>query len=502
MLKRRGIMDNNEILNPFEGQKVGELIWPFYRFKAVIPNQLGGDIFVWLYLSLVIFVNETKNLSKTNYSEDVKIDAEKLIVEKFSNIIDNQTLERIISNAEKDFVVDGRIKEDTFSFLDTYENLFADNCETRMVYQDSITGEVLPFFGDTGNIEDYRIRNESDEEKKLPRCKVKDPSSRSIKKAYEQYIKLKKFNIVSIDAEVELEDEFYDEDEQTFLDNFLEENAFVEQKEEKKSLKNMDVIPVQDTKVEINVLVPIFIKDNELVIRSPFGKITDGWFSKCLLKGRNISEEMNNKLKTLEQSYCIEERKIQSFIESHRKDFASTLKHCQTIYRLIDSLDDDKMRKNVVELDARFNEGNIICYLYMGKILEGVVNKIQYVGKTSAIEREQTDFMSFCRQIDNKCQFCSVKYEFLKSKNIFDDWKKKYSRRDGKEYMSFKADITDIIMRTSLINSTNIYNSFIDDLFHLYSLRNAVSHDDDNVVVNEETLNKLTKALRVLFELI
>ena len=64
---------------------------------------------------------------------------------------------------------------------------------------------------------------------------------------------------------------------------------------------------------------------------------------------------MNNKLKTLEQSYCIEERKIQSFIESHRKDFASTLKHCQTIYRLIDSLDDDKMRKNVVELDARFN---------------------------------------------------------------------------------------------------------------------------------------------------
>ena len=110
--------------------------------------------------------------------------------------------------------------------------------------------------------------------------------------------------------------------------------------------------------------------------------------------------------------------------------------------------------------------------------------------------------MSFCRQIDNKCQFCSVKYEFLKSKNIFDDWKKKYSRRDGKEYMSFKADITDIIMRTSLINSTNIYNSFIDDLFHLYSLRNAVSHDDDNVVVNEETLNKLTKALRVLFELI
>jgi len=494
-------MDNNEILNPLEGQRVGEFICPFYRFSAVIPNQIGGDIFVWLYLSLVVFVNETKNFSKENYNEDVKLEAQKLITDKFSNIIDYQTLEKIVSNAEKDFIIGGKIKEDTFSFLDTYENLFAENCETRMVYQDAVTGEILPFFGDTSNIEDYRIRTDADENKKFARCKVKDPSSRAIKKAYDQYMKLKKFNTVSTDAEVELEDEFYDEDEQTFLDNSVEE-VFVEEKEEKKSLKHMDVIPVQDTKVEINVLVPIYIKDNQLTVRSPFGKITDGWFAKCLLKGRNISEEMDKKLKAMEQAYCIEERKIQSYIESHRRDFASTLKYCQTIYRLIDSFGDDKMRKNVVELDARFSEGNIICYLYMGKLLDGVVNRIQYSGKTTAIERAQTDFISFCNQIDNKCQHTSVDYQFLKSKNIFDDWKKKYGRRDGKDYMSFKADLTDIIMRTNLINSSNMYDSFLDNLFNLYSLRNAVAHDDDNVVVNEEKLNKLTKALKVLFELV
>lgn len=57
----------------------------------------------------------------------------------------------------------------------------------------------------------------------------------------------------------------------------------------------MDVIPVQDTKVELNILVPVYIKNNELSVRSPFGKITDNWLAKCLLKGRNISEDMDQK---------------------------------------------------------------------------------------------------------------------------------------------------------------------------------------------------------------
>ena len=68
--------------------------------------------------------------------------------------------------------------------------------------------------------------------------------------------------------------------------------------------------------------------------------------------------------------------------------------------------------------------------------------------------------------------------------------------------MSFKADLTDIIMRTDLIKSPNMYDSFLDDVFNLYSLRNTVAHDDDNVVVNQDKLDKLTKAIRLLFELI
>ena len=43
---------NNEIFNQNEGREVEKIIWPFYRYSALIPEQIGGDLFVWLYLSL------------------------------------------------------------------------------------------------------------------------------------------------------------------------------------------------------------------------------------------------------------------------------------------------------------------------------------------------------------------------------------------------------------------------------------------------------------------
>ena len=168
---------------------------------------------------------------------------------------------------------------------------------------------------------------------------------------------------------------------------------------------------------------------------------------------------------------------------------------------MIDSLNDDQMRANVVKLDTFFSRGEILCYCYGGRILDGIIKKIRY-NKTDALERKSTDFSQFCCEIDNKCQKSTVKYFFLKSKNIFDDWKKKFLKRDGKEYVSFKADVADIIIRTNLISSPNMYDSFLDDLFNIYGMRNAFVHNDDNVTVSQDKLDRLTKAVRILFELI
>lgn len=500
---------NNEIFNQFEGQEVAKLIWPFYRYSALIPEQIGGDLFVWLYLSLVSFNNQGKGLPQDNYSEDVKQDVQKILNDQFSAVIDGQTLEKIVSNAEKDFVMEvmlqegfkaKKLKAETFSFIDTYENLFSDKLDVKYIYQDAITGEVLPFFGDTSWIEDAR----NTDKRITARASVKEPSKKAVKKAYDQYIKIKKHNGPDEVQEIELSDEYVDEDEQTYLDDNVEEVTFTETKKEEKSLNKYNVIFLKDKQALFNFEVPLVVEDNELIARSPFGKNTNQWMDKCLKKGRNISDELDSQVKEYENAFIVEERKIESYIEDHKKDFASSLKVFQTLYRMIDSLNDNRLREYVVKLDAGFVEQNELFYFHCGKFLERIIKKINY-NKSDTNARSWTDYDTFCREIDNKLQYKNIQYNFIKSQNIFNDWKKKYSRRDGKEFASFKADVVDIMLRTDLIDNPLMYPSFIDDLFNLYSLRSTVDHDDDNAInikIGQDKADKLLKTTKVLFELI
>lgn len=504
-------MNNNEIFNPYEGKYVESVIWPFYRYTALIPEQLGGDLFVWLYLSLVVFNNEGKALPKDNYSDDIKMDVQKILIEKFGNVIDGQTLEKIISNAERDFVAtiintDGGkklvLKEETFSFIDTYENLFSDKLDVKYVYQDAITGEVLPFFGDTSFIEDV-FNNEN----ALPvRSGIKEPSKKAVKKAYEQYIKIKKYNPDCSDIDVELVDEFYDEDEQTFIeDEEFGDFDVKESKTELQSLRRYNVIFLKDKNALFNLEVKVFVEDNELVIVSPFGNNTNLWINKCLNKGRNVSEALDLKLKEIEKTFLIEEKKINNYIEGHKNDFASSLYAFQTLYRIIDSLNDNRIRGYVVKLDQRFREQDEGFYGTCGKFLERMLKKIQYSNKSTAVQRQQTTYDMFCRELDNKFYLKNIKYDFLKNKGIYQDWQKKYTKRDGTEYRAFKADLTDILLRTNLIDSPLMYPSFVDDICNLYTMRNSNVHDDDsleNESIGYENVDNLTKITKVLFELI
>ena len=37
----------------------------------------------------------------------------------------------------------------------------------------------------------------------------------------------------------------------------------------------------------------MYLEDNKLVAKSPFGKSTNQWIDKCLKKGRNVSDELD-----------------------------------------------------------------------------------------------------------------------------------------------------------------------------------------------------------------
>ncbi len=495
-------MKHNEFLNPKEGKTVDNIVWPFYRYSALIPKQIGADLFVWLYLSLVILQNQQKGLQKDSYTEDVKKDVEIIILEKFASVIDKQTFEKIKANAERDFTVSTRLKEETFSFVDTYESLFSDKLDVKYIYQDAITGEVVPFFGDTSHIDDS---NHRDRAFKI-RTGIKEPPKAAVKRAYEHYMRLKKYSAENdaVEIQAEFEDPFFDEDAQTFIqENFEMFEEKIEIKEQK-SLKDYNVIFLKDSKVLYDVDIPVFVRGNELMFKSPFDRINDQWLNRCAVKAQNVSEEVAEQFENLRKQHLIIERNICEFKETAKSDYASTLKNCDVIYRMIDTLNDDELRKDVVYLEQSFNTKQIVAYYYVGRILDTLVrDHIEYTGRTMAIDRLATTYDRFCFELDAKCQYRNVRYDSLKRPGVFSNWQsRKDARFDGKKNTSFKADIADIVLKTDFINSEAMYPSFFSDLFKLYDDRSKADHADRDAKVDPSMIQNLEKALKVLFQLI
>lgn len=495
-------MEHNEILNPNEGKTVDNIVWPFYRYSALIPKQIGADLFVWLYLSLVILQNRQKGLSKDSYTDEVTKEVEIIILEKFSSVIDKQIFDEIKANAEKDFTVSTRLKEETFSFVDTYESLFSDKLDVKYIYRDAITGEVVPFFGDTSHIDDSNRR----ENAMKTRSGIKEPPKVAVKRAYEHYMRLKKYSSDSEEDEIQAEfDElFFDEDAQTFIDGDIEIFEEKSESKEQKSLKDYNVIFLKDSKVLFDVDVPVFVRGNELMLKSPFDRTTDQWFNRCAVKAQNISEDVAELFRLLKQHYIVAERSIGEFRETRKTDFASTLKYCDVIYRMIDTLNDDELRKDVVCLEQSFNAKQIVAYYYVGRILDTLVrDHIEYTGRTKEIDRLATTYDRFCLELDAKCQYGNIRYESLKRKGVFSNWQsRKNERADGKKNASFKADIADIVLKTDFIHSQAIYPSFFSDLFKLYDDRSKADHADRDAKVDPSMIQTLEKALKVLFQLI
>lgn len=488
-----------EILNPREGKQVGTVVWPFYRYSALIPKQIGADLFVWLYLSLIIQQNQMNGLAKDCYTEEIKRNVETLILGKFSSVIDRQTFEKIRANAERDFTVATHLKEETFSFVDTYENLFSDKLDVRYIYQDAITGEVVPFFGDSSHIEE----SDSYENSLKNRPGIPTPHKLFVRKAYEHYMRLKMFSAESEAEEIqEALDLFYDEDAQTFFDDEFDMFEEEEAKPEQKSLKNYNVIFLENSRVLLDLAVPVFVRGNELLFRSPFDRMTDQWFNRCVLKAKNVFEEAENLIKELSQKYLIPRHEISEYIEARRADFASNLQYCDVIYRLLEPLNDSQLMRDVISLEESWKTQNMVACYHLGRILDALVrDHIHCEPKTSEEERKETEYEEFCLELDARCQGENVDISPLKRKAVWRNWREKKVNAP-KQFVSFKADIADIVLRTNLLYSDVIYPSFFEDLFVLYDSRSKADHADRTAMLDPDMIKKLEKTLKVLNRLL
>lgn len=489
------------------------LVWPFYKYTVLIPEQIKGDLFVWLYLSLIVFKNQENKLAKDSYSDDVINSVKNILIAKFSSVIssgEDSNLQKIIQNAEEQYITEDengkRLKNITFSFIETYSELFSNNLQTKYIYQDAITGDVLPYFGPELSLDE----SEDSKEKLDLNSKVKRPSKSAIKNAYKNYNSLQKNNMLEEDDDPETETSevesfdtynslFYnpDDNEAAFfetLDNEFEETTkALDNKIKKIDTSNFNVVYLENTKVNVNYDVKVRIVDNILTAESPFGNRTNVWMSKCLNKAKNIHPVLEEKIREFEEQANIRKPKSnETKIKfAPRQDLADSLYACGPLYRLVSSLDNPDLLKIILKIDTHLkNENSEEFFPQIGKYLECLIEPFELSDKDT---RLQYTYSFYCNEVTQSCG--SINYTRLLKESIFKDWQK--------GWQAFKAEFADLLIFKNLSSASNIYYDFVEDVYMLYDMRNQYSHynSETKEPASQKQIDLLLKITKVIAEI-
>lgn len=500
-MRNKGKIKEN---NMQESRKyIGSFVWPFIRYDVLMPQQIRTDLFEWLYLSLVVQQNDERKLDARSYTKEVKDEVRRIIKQKFSSLLDDVTIDNIISKAEREFIVRDEVQRgcnsylsnETFGFLDTYEDLFSSQVSVQRVLQDGICGGIVPCFKDN----EY-LKEASSGEKLELKVRIKDkPTQDEIKKAYLTFNRLSPININNDDIE-ETED-FYDEDAEV---DFMPQTASFEEnlsEKDKNPTNNFSTHFLENTRCEYKLEVSVFTDGENLFIDTPFDPdLTLKWMNKRLAKARSVSEELDKYLQKLELEHNIAKHEsrvddTQTFI--YRKGVAEQLTKFGDVYRLVEHLpvQYDDLKKLLIEIDKEFTSKHISYYNSLGRYLECLMH--QFVDRTDIQGRQYFDYRQFYSEVLNICKQLGVNGRPFFKDDIFKHWQR------GWEH--FKADLVSLFLANSKMrNNSKLYFEFAEDAFDLYESRNNGSHYKQNVkyYYDEADVDKLFNVTRAFIELI
>ncbi|MDR0909037.1 MAG: hypothetical protein LBM77_04660 [Spirochaetaceae bacterium] len=468
--------------------------WPFYQYNILMPEYIEADIFVWLYLSLIIMQNEQGGLPKNSYEKEEKLAVETIMKEKFFNVIDKITLKKIIAYAERDYVVRDEtnlinkrkeLDDKTFEFVETFSSLFSDKLQIQKVYMDAITGNVVPIFDALPYIKDCKDENIA----RLTKLIDDKPSANTVKSAYSHYKELSKTE----KSEMEVNGKGID--------------TILNIKEPRES--DFNIIFLEDKGTLFNFEVKIEIDDNEIKVSTPFGQdnvknITYMWMQTCFKEARSVCKELDEKIKEIETQYLYDNKIINKENSTiFNISVSDQLPVCGNIYRLLETVKMNnvetinKAKKILISIDNYYTEQSKYYFLEIGSFLECLISVL--VEHKDMMKRKLTTEHVFRTAIKSACSRVKVDYSLMMGYEIFYNWEK------GR--VNFKSDMADIVYSNiHFLRCPSLYWDFVNDAFSLYNLRNqqaAHYHSDNDFrnAIDKLQIDKLYNITKVFLDL-
>ena len=446
--------------------RIGNLSWPFIRHKILISKPSNKDVFEWLFLSLVLLTNANNNREKETCGSSVINEVKFLMKTEFNGLIDNQTVDRVAENVSKKYVRDSSLTKEALLYSSEFETVFTDDFEIRYIFQDSLTKEILPwFYSEEGLIDTDLPRTDRKTEiisieSLNESLKDVDLSNKAVMNASRQYRNIRRFG---------RRGSGYEE-----YDNIEDVND-VPLETDSGDIKFSS--RVLETDVEY-LNVPVDLVNNKICLRSPFIEATNYWMEGIYVKARNVCKKFDDYAKKHFDIHIKnedEKRKIiRTYEESGGKSPISD--DLSELYRLIEGYDDDELRLVVFNMDGFYRIKDRTFFLNCGFLLEMIVFKINYAGKTIFTNRKM-GYNRYCERLMEKLGDAEGYYPLLKDEMYY-RWKKRMKYDDWNKKFAFKPDLVEVILETDMTQSPLFKKKSISNMTYMYKLRNMVAHND------------------------
>lgn len=491
-------------------KKTFTVSWPFWQCQAIMPKATGNDVFVWLYLSLLVHENQKdKKENPLAYSEKAKAGVRTIMKEKFPQTMDDNLIHEIEEKIDLDFteVVNERygnkiLKKDVIGFLDSFEYLFSNDVEVKTIYKDAVTGAILPFFKDADSPKrtdvDFTLR---------PLAK-KEPSNGLVQKALKLSVPMGKASdpLTPQDSVDSLVLEF-DPEEETYFDDTL---SFDEEVDDKKDPETYADIVKTKEKRTIRILDGSYSLQNYTITASldtngdlsveqplefPINKATSAWFSMIFRRAYMTNEEFAKKVdevlpRQVKQEPIANETMQELF--SSRGQF----KNCQKLY---DSVSHSKTLRAELQLETIHIEDNFTSlsgFFYVGRFLD-------YLGRTipdttirdDSLDEFRLNMRAACANLGISEGDCWK----LTNESIWKEYTRNFKNPDRAPFKALFANA--ILNNISCSESQFFYKEVVQDAWYLYDSRSKVDHPNGNPRLSMEDVEKLVKVAKFIISI-
>ena len=493
----------NELVFGKDGKYLESIKWPFKKYAILMPEKNNVDAFAWLFASFVRMYNKKKRNREFEYNSEIENAVKGQIRDNFGNIIDTPTLNKVIEATKTKY-----LSPDDKNSIKVFNNLFTDKLQVRYIFQDCITGSVVPYFYNEVEVESDLPREVEPTGALYPVRKTK-PAKKYVWLAFRRYVHREDYADEELqEVETEFErDELLLKDEDTQL---FEDDDFVVKKEDDPSeLTDESNVP---RKFDIKFLdegnlvyydVPVTIEDNRLFVKTPFDISTSAWMNVCFDKGTKENrplKEISDRLSVR----IVSEQKIDRFFEDNKDSIYEKMPNCADLYRTVDSIGDRRLRELVWRLEDYYVRRDPEFFVKCAVILERLLKLIIRTGGFTPSDREFREFAdkkTVYRLLEAKCS--GIDCYCLKKDELFFKWKRKYvnpndrykdnpyENGNWKPRFDFKSDFLDMMIQSDISKSPLMKHDSVNDIWFLWRCRNGQGHDDDNAVQTKVTPDSL-----------